>query len=615
MIKKKDKTNIFIITTIIMIIVSFILLKNSYVINYGLPEYFRSLFKETKELFPNFLFNLNGGTNALNLTSYGIYNPIILISYLFSSFNMKLYLMVINIICSVGSVYLFYYLLRKNKFDEKVSLVATLSLLVMLPIFNSINILFITLCFIGVDKYFEKNKSLFLTISVLLLFIFNIGNSIVSAICILLYYVYKHLINKKNKLSLLTIIIPIIMCLFIIIPSSNFNITFSISTSMYKLFALIIISLIILFEDKLIENKILSIVLAIILLFDFNGVELFVPLYSYIICISLEKVFKSINIKKIFTYIIFIVIFLIINNSIKSYLFYIDTVILLIMINAIVNKKIKKVYYLFIMYLLFYSFVNFEYKNYLKDDYEKMNLESYVSSETYSIKSFEKYSFPYTEGILSKYVVTSDSTNNNYENHIISSYIKASDINYISPSIQRNYYEFNVLENNSNMIIDVPNMMKDKIIYVSFNLEGKTIKINEIKNKNNEYKIYKKGLNQIEVIFDKGKYSISNFKIYYLDPKYLEDRDIKYVDIRKEVEIETNSYLATNIKYDRNLLVMIDNKKVETIKVNQRNLGFIISPGKHNIKVYYKNNILYYLLLTIPCVIYYLYKKIKKVVI
>jgi len=51
--------------------------------HYIIPEYFRTLFYETGDLFPDFALNLSGGINIFYLSYYGFLSPIILLSYLF----------------------------------------------------------------------------------------------------------------------------------------------------------------------------------------------------------------------------------------------------------------------------------------------------------------------------------------------------------------------------------------------------------------------------------------------------------------------------------------------------------------------------------------------------
>ena len=43
------------------------------------PEYFRSLFLETHDFFPDFAFQIGGGQNIYHFSYYGLFNPIIAI--------------------------------------------------------------------------------------------------------------------------------------------------------------------------------------------------------------------------------------------------------------------------------------------------------------------------------------------------------------------------------------------------------------------------------------------------------------------------------------------------------------------------------------------------------
>lgn len=47
------------------------------------PDYFRNLFYETGDLFPNLALHLGGGQNIFYFAYYGLFSPIILLSYLF----------------------------------------------------------------------------------------------------------------------------------------------------------------------------------------------------------------------------------------------------------------------------------------------------------------------------------------------------------------------------------------------------------------------------------------------------------------------------------------------------------------------------------------------------
>ena len=123
-ITKKDllSNTIFIIT---FIIIYLILTRNNHLFasnidfkyqHYLIPEYFRTLFYNTHDLFPDFALNLGSGQNIYYLSYYGLYNPYILLSYLFPFIKMIDYLIIINFLIVIISTILFYYFLRKHKY-------------------------------------------------------------------------------------------------------------------------------------------------------------------------------------------------------------------------------------------------------------------------------------------------------------------------------------------------------------------------------------------------------------------------------------------------------------------------------------------------------------------
>ena len=97
---KKDLTFMFVITAIFAAFV-IVMVRRGYIwgspTDWGnqhivLPDYFRKLFYDTHELFPSFAFNIGAGQNIYNFAYYGLYSPIILLSYLLPFVSMKSYL-------------------------------------------------------------------------------------------------------------------------------------------------------------------------------------------------------------------------------------------------------------------------------------------------------------------------------------------------------------------------------------------------------------------------------------------------------------------------------------------------------------------------------------------
>ena len=58
-----------------------------------LPDYFRQQFYNTGQLFPEFAANIGGGQNIYNFAYYGLYSPVVLISYFLPFVKMSDYMM------------------------------------------------------------------------------------------------------------------------------------------------------------------------------------------------------------------------------------------------------------------------------------------------------------------------------------------------------------------------------------------------------------------------------------------------------------------------------------------------------------------------------------------
>lgn len=128
-----------------------------------LPAYFRQQFYETGDLFPEFAPNIGGGQNIFNFSYYGLYSPIILLSYLLPFVKMGDYLMAASIAGLILSSWLFYYWLGSKKFSAEIRLcVSALFLLAGPMIYQSchhimfINYMpFLCMALLGVDRHLE----------------------------------------------------------------------------------------------------------------------------------------------------------------------------------------------------------------------------------------------------------------------------------------------------------------------------------------------------------------------------------------------------------------------------------------------------------------------------
>lgn len=201
-----------------------------------IPEYFRKLFYENHDLFPDFAFNLGSGQNIYNFSYYGFLSPIILVSYLLPFIPMRTYIIISTIFMLLLSVVLIYFFIKK-KYDSKIAFISSFIFLMATPlIFHShrhimfMNYMpFLILGYYGVDDYFSKNKSFLLTLSVFLMIMTSYFFSVSGIVSIILYGIYCYI--KKNKRItvksflldgikfLIPILIGVLMSSILIVPT------------------------------------------------------------------------------------------------------------------------------------------------------------------------------------------------------------------------------------------------------------------------------------------------------------------------------------------------------------------------------------------------------------
>ena len=378
------------------------------------PDYLRKLFYDTGDFFPNFAFNLGGGQNIYNISYYGLFNPIILISYLLPFVSMITYIQFSMIICLIVSIALMYYFLRR-RFDSKICFVSTLLFLaagcLIFHFHRHIMFVdympFLLMALIGVDKYFDKKKISLLVISILLMILTSYYFSVVGLVCVLLYGIFRYIEDKKNeKITvkdffkegfkyLFVMLIPVIMSCVLLLPTASALLSgrtatnkdisllgllipnFDISNTLYSAYslglsAIFIVALIYGIITKKREVKVISIIFSILLVFPifdyiFNG-EMYLngkafipmlPLAILIIGYFLKNVFN--NKSKFKISIIISLIVAVINLLVFVYkseylclLFVADMVLLVIII--LISFKLEKKYVLYV-YLAILSLI------------------------------------------------------------------------------------------------------------------------------------------------------------------------------------------------------------------------------------------------------------------
>lgn len=185
--------------------------------HYLFPEYFRNLFYETKDLFPDFALNIGGGQNIYNLSYYGLLNPFILISYLLPMIPMFNYLIILSFIIVVSSTFLFYKFLASHKLKPTTCLIVSLLFLFATPLIYHAkrHIMFINyfpfliLALFGVDRFISQKKPILLITATCMMIFTSFYYSVAGIIVLIIYAIYQFFQKEKGFKNLVKFLLKL----------------------------------------------------------------------------------------------------------------------------------------------------------------------------------------------------------------------------------------------------------------------------------------------------------------------------------------------------------------------------------------------------------------------
>ncbi|MBQ8802872.1 MAG: YfhO family protein [Tyzzerella sp.] len=200
------------------------------------PDLFRRSFYESKQLIPNFLFQIGGGQNAFLFTYYGFLSPVILISYLLPFIDMTAYVIGASIILYLMTGILVFVFLKRH-FSETKALASAILFLTLSPVNYHFHhhimfvwyLPFLMMGLIGVDHYFEKKKRMLFIVSTFCLILTNYYFSVGSLVCLFVYTVYNILEAEKCRIKdffrqfwsiVYLFIIPVLLSAFVLLPTA-----------------------------------------------------------------------------------------------------------------------------------------------------------------------------------------------------------------------------------------------------------------------------------------------------------------------------------------------------------------------------------------------------------
>ncbi len=212
---KFDYLNIFMIIISFFVIYLFILRSGNVIYgstmdyanqHYMIPEYFRTLFYDTHNLFPSLALNLGMGQNIYNFSYYGLFNPLILISYLLPFIKMVTYIKLISILVIILDIIMLYYWVSTKTDSKKIRFISVFLFTMASPIIlhSHRHIMFVNympfliLGLISIDNYFKTNKKLLLILSILLIITTSYFFSIPALIALFIYAIFIYLKENKN---------------------------------------------------------------------------------------------------------------------------------------------------------------------------------------------------------------------------------------------------------------------------------------------------------------------------------------------------------------------------------------------------------------------------------
>lgn len=451
--KKRLRRDIVYLFTLIVtfFIVYFFITKSNYLFgstkdwstqHYLIPEYFRNLFYENFDLFPDFALNLGSGQNIYNFSYYGFLSPVILVSYLLPFISMRSYIIGSTIFMLLLSVVLMYFFIKK-KSNSKVAFISSFIFLLATPLIYHahrhimfINYMpFLILGYYGVDKYFKDNSKWLLSLSVFLMIMTSYFFSVSGIVSIILYGIYSYIkINKKISFKsfifdgikfLIPILVGVMASGILIVPTfysllngrsgSNSTNLLSLlvpdlkiknllySTYSLGLSSLALFSLVDNFFKKR-ENKFLSITLGCILIFpiilcvlngflyvDSKVLITFLPLFIILISNTLNNLInKNINYKLVSFLTIFICCISLIFNKFNLVGVLVIELPIVLLCTYLVKKKSSLNYLYLLLPVLLITCINFNLGDKLVEKNDTNNYQELVNNILNSDKSYYK---------------------------------------------------------------------------------------------------------------------------------------------------------------------------------------------------------------------------------
>ena len=220
----------------------------------------------------------------------------------------------------------------------------------------------------------------------------------------------------------------------------------------------------------------------------------------------------------------------------------------------------------------------------------------YVTNDTLSESKFDKLFYPYNLDTIYNRTIVNGETSNDYASKM---------------KLIKNLDQSIVIQNKRKIKKTIPIDFdtKNKLICIDFDVKNYTnkkvsISINGMKNtlskkhsvypngnKHFTYILSKKTLKQFDVTLSKGKYKITNIRVYTCDMDVFDRKVTKIKSLKTDsifkgkVTTSKEGYLVTSYPYEKGYEIYIDGKKQNVEIVNKAFVGCKIKKGSHIITI------------------------------
>lgn len=220
----------------------------------------------------------------------------------------------------------------------------------------------------------------------------------------------------------------------------------------------------------------------------------------------------------------------------------------------------------------------------------------YVTNDTLSESKLDKLFYPYNLDTIYNRTIVNGETSNDYASKM---------------KLIKNLDQSIVIQNKRKIKKTIPIDFdtKNKLICIDFDVKNYTnkkvsISINGMKNtlskkhsvypngnKHFTYILSKKTLKQFDVTLSKGKYKISNIRVYTCDMDVFDRKVTKIKSLKTDsifkgkVTTSKEGYLVTSYPYEKGYEIYIDGKKQNVEIVNKAFVGCKIKKGSHIITI------------------------------